>query len=328
MIAECRLQSAECRVGRNAARSLAERVLLHSALCILHSALVSVPPATAQQSQLRMTIETLSPGLYLIHGYANGNILVIEGSNELLLVDAQSDRRVGLADSALRTITSKPVRQVIFTHYHDDHTWGMPHWRQTGARAVGHGTLAWEMGKDTTITDWENWHRTPAPAGSKPDLGFTDSLEIQVDDKRVLVYHIPPAHTNGDAIVYLSWANLLHTGDLVEPGAPPFIDYWVGGSLDGMIRAADRILAIVNDQTRIVPGHGSVVDRKTVVEHRRMLVTLRERIGAAIKAGKTLEQIQADAPAREFEGLLGGPRGATRFVRVVHYGLAREARVP
>lgn len=280
-------------------------------------------PAVAE-AQLVMSVETVMPGLHVIAGFANGNILVVEGRDGLLLVDAQSPRRVGLADSVLRTITAAPVRTVVFTHYHEDHTGGMPHWRAGGASAVGHVSLPAQMAKDTVITDWEGWHRTPAVPQAMPDRTFTDRLVLDAGGVRVELIHIPPAHTDGDLVVWLPERNLLHSGDLVEPGAPPFIDWWAGGSLDGMIAAADQLLALVNDSTRIVPGHGPVIGRETLVEHRRMLVTLRDAIGNQVRQGRTLDQVLAARPAAEFETLLGGPRRADQFVRLVYYGLARS----
>jgi glyoxylase-like metal-dependent hydrolase (beta-lactamase superfamily II) len=118
----------------------------------------------------------------------------------------------------------------------------------------------------------------------------------------------------------------MHTGDLVEPGAPPFIDYWVGGRVQGMIAAAEWILRRANDSTRIVPGHGPVIDRATVAEHLRMLIALRDRIGVALRESRTEDQVVAAQPAKEFETLLGGTRGAELFVRQVYFGLKRDAR--
>jgi glyoxylase-like metal-dependent hydrolase (beta-lactamase superfamily II)/DNA-binding CsgD family transcriptional regulator len=276
-----------------------------------------------RQGPMVMVIRPVVPGVHVISGYANGNILAVEGPDQVLLVDAQSGKRVGLADSALRTVTRKPVRQVAFTHYHEDHTQGMSHWRAQGAIAVAHQAVAPQMAKDTTIADWENWHRTPAAPEALPDRIFADSMVIPLGARRVVLVHVPGAHTNGDAMAWLPDDNVLHTGDLVEPGGPPFIDWWAGGSLDGMIAAADYILSRVNDQTRIVPGHGDVIGRSTVVEHRRMLVTVRDRLVAAAAAGKTLEQVQAERPAEEFESLLGGPRRAGHFIRVAWYGVPR-----
>jgi glyoxylase-like metal-dependent hydrolase (beta-lactamase superfamily II) len=215
---------------------------------------------------MKMVIAPVAPGIHVISGFANGNILVVEGGMELLLVDAQSGKRVALADSALRTVTRKPVRQVVFTHYHEDHTQGMSHWKAQGAFAIAHQDVAPEMAKDTTIPE-RKWHRTPAAPEAMPTLSFRDSLMLDVSGSRIWLHHLPPAHTNGDAVVIIPWANVIHTGDLVEPGAPPFIDYWVGGRVQGMIAAAEWILRRANDSTRIVPGHGPVIDRATVAEH-------------------------------------------------------------
>ncbi|HEX9166212.1 MAG TPA: MBL fold metallo-hydrolase [Gemmatimonadales bacterium] len=277
-----------------------------------------------QQDPMVMVIRPVVSGVHVISGFANGNILAVEGGDQIFLVDAQSAKRVGLADSALRTVTRKPVRQVAFTHYHEDHTQGMAHWRAQGAIAVAHHAVAPQMAKDTTIADWDNWHRTPAAPEAMPDRTFGDSLVIPLGTRRIVLVHVPGAHSDGDAMAWLPEDNVLHTGDLVEPGAPPFIDWWAGGSLDGMIAAADYILGRVNDRTRIVPGHGDVIDRATVAEHRRMLVTVRDRLVAGAKAGRTLEQIQAERPAAEFETLLGGGRRARHFVRVAWYGVARQ----
>jgi glyoxylase-like metal-dependent hydrolase (beta-lactamase superfamily II) len=145
---------------------------MNRALVGLAVSLLAWPAGAA--AQLAMTAETVSPGVHLIAGFTNGNILVIEGRDGVLLVDAQSPRRVGLADSVLRTITSAPVRTVVFTHYHEDHTGGMPHWREGGATAVGQTSLPAQMVKDTIIADWEDWHRTPAARGTMPDRTFVD----------------------------------------------------------------------------------------------------------------------------------------------------------
>lgn len=274
---------------------------------------------------MKMTIAPVAPGIHVISGFANGNILVVEGGMELLLVDAQSGKRVALADSVLRTVTRKPVRQVVFTHYHEDHTQGMSYWKAQGAFAIAHQNVAAEMAKDTTIPE-RKWHRTPAAPEAMPTLRFLDSMMLDVSGSRIWLHHLPRAHTNGDAVVIVPWANVMHTGDLVEPGAPPFIDFWAGGSVPGMIAAAEWILRRTNDSTKIVPGHGPVIDRATVLEHQRMLITLRDRVAAALRESKTEDQVVAAQPAKEFETLLGGPRGAELFVRQVYFGLKRDAQ--
>ena len=313
------------RIGGSADR----RRLLGQSCLALAGVLSAYPPirlsAQAQPDVMKMTIAPVAPGIHVISGFANGNILVIEGPMDLLLVDAQSAKRVALADSALRTVTRKPVRQVVFTHYHEDHTQGMSYWKAQGAFAVAHQNVAVEMRKDTTITD-RDWHRTPAAPDAMPTLEFRDSMMLDVSGSRVWVYHPQPAHTNGDAIVIIPWANVIHTGDIVEPGAPPFIDYWTGGSMNGMIAASQWILSRANDSTKIVPGHGPVVNRETVQRHIAMLTAVRDRVRTAFAEGKTEEQTIALSPAKEFEDLLGGPKGAAIFVKQVYYGEKRAKK--
>ncbi len=284
--------------------------------------------ALAWQDPMVMSVRSLGPGLHVVSGFANGNILAVEAPDRVLLVDAQSATRAGLADSALRTVTTKPVTQVVFTHYHEDHTSGMDHWRSRGATAIAHRNVPSQMTKDTIIADWDGWHRTPAHATAMPDQTFTDSMVLSLGSRTVVLLHLPGAHTDGDAMVWIPQENLLHVGDLVEPGRPPFIDWWAGGSVDGMIAAADVILARSTEQTRIVPGHGDVITRAVVLDHRRMLVTIRDRISAGIRSGRTLEQIQASSPALEFESLLGGARRAGHLVRLIHYGVLKSDRPP
>lgn len=297
--------------------------MTQSALCAALALLIGLPATLPAQTA--MTSETVVPGVHVIAGFANGNILVVEGSDQVLLVDAQSARRVGLADSVLRTLTRLPVRTVVFTHYHEDHTGGMPHWREAGALALAHEAVPAQMAVDTVILDWEGWHRTAAAPPAMPDRLFRDRIALDAGGVRVEVVHLPGAHTDGDAVVWLPGPNVLHTGDLVEPGAPPFIDWWAGGSLAGMIAAADSLLAMADDDTRIVPGHGPVIRRETLVEHRTMLATLGERVGSAIREGQSLEQLLAARPAAEFETLLGGERRAAQFLRLLHYGLSRPS---
>jgi Zn-dependent hydrolases, including glyoxylases len=110
--------------------------------------------------------------------------------------------------------------------------------------------------------------------------------------------HADSAHTSGDAVIWFRDANVIHTGDIVELGAPPFLDWWGGGTLDGMIRGVDLVLAHADDKTRIVPGHGWVTNRSEVATYRKMLVTMRERTLAAIGAGQSVEQYLATQPTR------------------------------
>jgi cyclase len=293
-------------------------------LTLLAAAALSVPPLLAQDP-LVMRIQPVGPGTWIISGFTNGNILVLEGRHHVYLVDGQTERRVGLADSALRTVTSLPVTVVINTHYHEDHISGNPYWRHQGAEIVGTEALVREAKKDTIIPELD-WHRTAATPDALPTRTFHDSLSLDLDGEPVIVLHPPNAHTSGDAIVWLPRRNILHTGDILEREAPPFIDWWAGGTLDGMISGVDFIDTRIDDRTVLVPGHGTTTDRAGLLAYRRMLVAARERISTALARGDSLNAIVASRPLREFEAMLGGERRVGQFVWQTARGMAGKRR--
>ncbi len=279
-------------------------------------------PAPAQQDVMVMRAERLGPDLAVISGFANGNILVLTGPEGTLLVDAQSARRVGLADSVLTSLGAPPVRWVINTHYHSDHTEGNALFRSRGAEIIGQEQLPMQMAKDTTIASWGDWHRTPADPASMPTRTFRDSLTLQVNGQRIIVTHIPSAHTNGDAIVWLPDANVLHIGDLFEHMAPPFIDWWAGGRLAGMLAGVDRGLAHSDSATRIVPGHGPVGNRSDLLRYREMLLGVSSAIAMQAQSGATLEEAQATQPAAPWQAQLGSQRRMNKLMALLYVGLA------
>lgn len=280
-----------------------------------------VAPAGAQQDVMTMRAERLSPALVVISGFANGNILVLTGPEGTLLVDAQSAKRVGLADSVLTSLGAPPVRWVINTHYHDDHTEGNALFRERGAEIIGQAELPVQMGKDTTITSWGEWHRTPAAPASIPTRTFQDSLTLRVNGQRVIITHLPSAHTDGDAIVWLPDANVIHIGDLFEHQAPPFIDWWAGGRLTGMLAGVDWGLAHSDSATRIVPGHGPVGNRADLLEYREMLLGVSTAVAGSIDAGDGVEETQAAHPAAPWQPMLGSERRMDALVALLYLGL-------
>ena len=286
-------------------------------------------PKTLQLRQLR-------PAVFVASGFENGNVLVVASDTALMLVDAQSERRVAALDSVLRTLpralpgtrpdtrgaagTPRPVRLVVNTHYHADHTEGNAWFRGRGAQVLAHRAAIAEATKDTTIAEWDNWHRTPLPSAAMPTRAVDDSLELAFGGERVILLHAPRAHTGGDLMVWLPTANVLHIGDILEVGAPPFIDWWSGGSLRGMITAIDRVLVLVDDNTAIVPGHGAVSSRRELQAYRDMLATVDGRVAALVTRGATLAQVLDARPAREWEAAMGGERRAGHFVRLLVHG--------
>jgi cyclase len=271
-----------------------------------------------------LTVVRLTDDLAVIGAHPEGNVLAVLGANEVLLVDAQSAGRSAAVDTALRTITPHPVRYVVNTHYHDDHIGGNARWRGNGAILLAHTGLARYAARDTIIPELGNARFRAADAASMPTLLFDGPLTLHVGAQEVRIIHAPSAHTGGDAIVWLPKANVIHSGDIIEVGDPPFIDWWAGGTLDGMIAACEAMLALANEHTRIVPGHGSIVDRAHLVRYRDALLMLRERITVALRdTGRTPD---AAAIAAELSASLGGERGALRLVQRTIVGLSMKKR--
>ncbi len=275
-----------------------------------------------------LTVQRVRPHVHVAAGFENGNVLIVTTDSGTLLVDAQSGRRVAALDSALRRLGTPAVQVVVNSHYHGDHTEGNAHFRALGARVYAHAAVRVQAAKDTVIPEWNNWHRTPLASAAMPTHDVRDSLVLWMGGERIVLLHAPRAHTEGDLMVWLPGANVLHIGDILEVGAPPFIDWWAGGTLDGMVAAIDRVLALVNDETAIVPGHGAVSTRGDLRHYREMLVTVDQRVRAQVARGDSTAAVVAARPAREWESSLGGERRAGHFVRVVAFGAQRDQRAP
>ena len=153
---------------------------------------------------------------------------------------------------------------------------------------------------------------------------LTGGLSFSLGGKRIEVFGFTDAHTDGDLAVFFRDDNVLHTGDIVEVGAYPFIDWWGGGTLAGTITAVDRLLQLCDADTKIVPGHGPVVDREHVVAYREMLVTVQQRVRDAIAAGATLDEVMDAGFTREFDDARRGERAGRRFVGVLYLGLSNR----
>jgi len=164
-----------------------------------------------------------------------------------------------------------------------------------------------------------------APAGALPVVTFTDAVNFYLNGDSIHVFHVAPAHTDGDVIVVFRHANVIHMGDTFFNGRYPLVDLSSGGSIDGMVAAADRVLAVADANTRIIPGHGPLADRAALQTYRAMLVTVRDRVRQAVAAGRTLAQVQAAEPTAEFDAVWGNGRiTPALFVEILYQDLSRR----
>jgi cyclase len=295
--------------------------------CLLLLLACLVPPGAARAqrdfSQVVIRPEKLADGLWMLTG-VGGNLLVCAGPEGVLLVDAQygplAARIRAVADSLSGGGT---LRFVVNTHYHGDHVSGDSAMAAAGATIVAHENVRRRMSaprfNETSGTT------TPAsPARALPVVTFGDSLTFHLGGPDIRVFHLPPGHTDGDAVVWVPAADVIHTGDLLFNGTYPVIDVPAGGSIGGMIRSLDALLPLIGPGTRIVPGHGPLADRAALLRFRGMLETVRDRVAKLVGEGKTLEQVTAAKPLADLDAAWGaGFMKPEAFLRVVYADLSR-----
>jgi glyoxylase-like metal-dependent hydrolase (beta-lactamase superfamily II) len=261
----------------------------------------------------------IADGLYvLMAGPAQGNILVSAGSDGIFMVDSMYAPMHQKIMDALAKISSQPIRYLVNTHLHGDHTAGNEAMAKAGALIISQDNMRKRMAEQ----------RSPPPAAALPLLTYTDSMTLHFNGEEIYIFHPAPAHTDGDSIIYFRHANVMHVGDVPSSLRYPNIGVDDGGSVDGMIAAARQVMKIANPETKIIPGHlGPVVSFKEIQQQIEMFIAVRERVLNAIREGKTLEQVVASRPTADFnEGRLGGAITPDRFVTLVYTDLARRAR--
>jgi glyoxylase-like metal-dependent hydrolase (beta-lactamase superfamily II) len=284
--------------------------------------------ACAQDGMDAVEIKTtdLGAGLHLLVG-RGGNVLASAGADGVFLVDDQYAPLTPKIRAALATITDAPVRFVINTHWHGDHTGGNESLAAQGAVIVAHDNVRKRMSSDQFIAAL-NVRAPAAPAAALPVVSFAEQVTLHLNGDDAQVIHVAHAHTDGDALVHFPHANVLHMGDLYWNGMYPLIDLSSGGAIDGMIAGVERGLALCDERTKVIPGHGPLSDRAGLAAFGRVLTTARERVAALKRKGKSLEQVVAAAPLAEYEATLGkGHITTAQFVGFVYDSLpAGKAR--
>jgi glyoxylase-like metal-dependent hydrolase (beta-lactamase superfamily II) len=270
------------------------------------TAVTAVTAATARAQDLsKVEIKTVkvADGVYMLQG-AGGNIGVSVGEDGVLLIDDQFAPLTPKVLAAVKGITPKAVRFVLNTHVHGDHVGGNENLAGAGAVIVAHENVRKRMIVEQFVERLGK-KIPPAPKGALPVVTFTRDVTFHWNGDLIEVTHVGPAHTDGDSIVRLRKANVVHMGDCLVTEAYPFVDTSTGGSFDGFIRVAKDLLDRTDAQTKIIPGHGTVANREGLERWLHMLTTIRDRVTAGIAQKKTLAQIQATRPTREWDARLG-----------------------
>ena len=275
-------------------------------------------PVEAQERELPDIRTTpLAENVYMLAG-AGGNIAVCVGDDGVLVVDSEYAQLADKLVDAVRSLSDKPIRFLVNTHWHLDHVGGNERLAGLGATIVAHENVRKRMSTEQQLMD-----RTfpPSPEAALPTQTYTDRLTLEFKGEDVILVHPAPAHTDGDTFVYFMNANVLHVGDVCFYELYPFIDVNAGGSVDGMIAAVDLALKMANDETKIIPGHGELTNAAGLREYRKVLVTTRDRVRKLIDEGKTRDEVIAARPTADMDAASKGGMTPERFVGVVYDGM-------
>ncbi len=267
-------------------------------------AAVNLPARAQHASDADLETQKLTDSLYLISG-PGGNIALLVGKESAFLVDDQIQPMTPKLKEAIAKVTPKPVRFVFNTHWHGDHTGGNAAFGAAGAVIVAHDNVRKRLSTGQ-VMEMSGRRVPPSPPVALPVITFAQSVSFHLDGEEVDVFHVDPAHTDGDSIVHFEKANVIHMGDTYFSNGYPFVDLGSGGGIEGYVRAADRVLAMAQASTRIIPGHGVVTDKAKLQIWRDMLVTIRDRVQKLVSAGKSLADVQASKPTAEYDAVWGG----------------------
>lgn len=261
--------------------------------------------ATAQDfSQVQVRTQKLTDSLYMLSG-AGGNVGLSVGPDSVFMVDDDFAPMAPKLKAAVAALTNRPVQFLLNTHFHFDHTGGNEVFGQTGAVIVAHDNVRRRMSSEQLIS-FIGARQAASPRIALPVVTVPGEVKLHVNGDEVHAFHVPAAHTDGDLIVRFTQANVVHMGDTFFNGMYPFIDGSSGGTPDGVLAAYDRVLALADAQTRIIPGHGPLATKADLQATREMLAAVTARIKAARQAGQTSEQIAAGKPAGEYDAKYGG----------------------
>ena len=272
--------------------------------------LFSFSTAIAQDlDKVQITSVKVTDNIYMLQG-AGGNIGLSFGSDGIFIIDDQfaplHEKLIAVIDELTKGKVSESANTFLLnTHFHFDHTGGNELLGKTGAVIMAHQNVRKRLSVEMNIPFFKSTN-PPVPEIGLPVITFEQDITLYLNGDSVNIIYVGPAHTDGDAIVHFSKADVIHGGDILFTSSYPFIDMDNGGSVSGVIAAVEKILKLAGDKTKIIPGHGDLTDKAGLESYRKMLSTIFESVSAMVADGKTLEQIIASKPTADFDAQYDG----------------------
>jgi glyoxylase-like metal-dependent hydrolase (beta-lactamase superfamily II) len=254
--------------------------------------------ASAQQdfSKVEVKAAKVAGNVYMLTG-AGGNIGVSVGDDGIILIDDQYAPLAPKIEAALRTISTKPIRFILNTHYHGDHTGGNEHFGKS-APIVAHENVRRRLANGVTR---RGTTVPPAPKGALPILTFNHTLSMHLNGEEIRAIHMPHGHTDGDSVIHFLGSNVVHMGDDFFNGFFPFVDQENGGSVRGLIANLDTVISIIPEDAKVIPGHGPLSDKNGLRAFRDTLKGTVAAVQRGIESGKTLDQLKSEKVLAQWE---------------------------
>jgi glyoxylase-like metal-dependent hydrolase (beta-lactamase superfamily II) len=290
--------------------------------------MLTSPPSQGQtQDFSKVEIQTVPvrDNVYMLMG-EGGNIGVSIGSDGVFLVDDQFAPLTEKIKIAIAALTDQPVRLLLNTHWHFDHTGGNENLGKSGVLILAHDQVRERMSKGQSVPVL-NMQIPAYPVAALPLVTYKEGVTLHLNGDTIEAIHVDPAHTDGDTFLHWLKTDVIHAGDIYFNGLYPFIDTSSNGSIKGMIAAVDRLLEIAGSQTKIIPGHGPLSNKFELETYRQMLLVAQGRTTAAITLGKTVEEFIASKPMAEFDAKWGtGFLSPEQFLKIVYTSVEQDLK--
>src|ERR1051326_1109166 len=277
-------------------------------------------------SKVEIKVQKVAEGVYMLEG-AGGNIGVSAGEDGIVIIDDEFAPLAPKIQAALKGIEDKPVRFIINTHYHGDHTGGNAEFAKQGT-IIAHENVRKRLAEGTSLKQMKST-TPPAPKDALPIITFNDRATVHLNGEDIRAIHFPHGHTDGDSVIFFPHSNVVHMGDdFFNGGIFPFIDLASGGNVQGMIAGGEKVLAETPDDVKIIPGHGPLGTKDDL---RKFLTVLKETSAAVetgIKQGKRLEQLKQEKVLAKWDSYGHGFIKTDEFIEILYDSLTQKSKGP